>query len=269
MCNGLLVAAALSLAACGRIETGFVGVRTEFNKTVGPTVMAPGFYTAFFSSVDEYVVKEIEVKFDNLTPKGKDNLSLEDFDVSIFYQPFATDVAKMVIKYTGMSPVENGVHYPMFNLVERVGRSGVLDVVSRYDSLTMHTKRSELESAIKEQVQADLDAADKGQFIITKVIVRQVKTDKTLEGSIQRAVQMQKEIEAKELENKLAQAEAKRKITEAEGIATSNTKISASVTDNLIRYKQAEAMKEAAKLGTVVLMPMDSKTMVTLPALSK
>ena len=103
-----------------------------------------------------------------------------------------------------------------------------------------------------------------GQFKITKVIVRQIKTDPALEASIQRAVQMQKDTEAKTLELQLARAEATRKVAEATGIADANAKISASITDNLIRYKQAEAMKEAAKQGTVILMPMDTKPLINV-----
>lgn len=246
----------LALAACGRIETGHVGVRTDFNKQVELTEMNPGFYTAFLTSVDEYTVKEIEVKFDNLTPKGKDNLSLADFDVSLWYQPLATQVAEMYVKYSSMSPCENGVCYPAYNLVERVARGAIFDAVSQYESLTIHTKRGNLESKIKEMVQGELDKGDKGVFIITKVVVRQIKTDPQLEASIQTAVQMQKKTEAKQLEVQLAEAEAKRVIAEARGQATANSILAASLTDQYLRYKQIEATASFAGEGThTVLLP--------------
>jgi regulator of protease activity HflC (stomatin/prohibitin superfamily) len=162
--------------------------------------------------VDEYSVKEIEVKFDNLTPKGKDNLSLADFDVSIWYQPLASQVAEMYVKYSGMSLCDHGVCYPAYNLVARVAQGAIFDAVSQYESLTIHTKRTDLESRIKTLVQAELDKSDKGVFAVTKVIVRQIKTDPQLEASIQAAVRMQKQTEAKELEVKLARkAEARRR----------------------------------------------------------
>ncbi len=251
-----VIVVALMLAACGRIETGTVGVRTDFNKQVEMTEMNPGFYTAFLTSVDEYTVKEIEVKFDNLTPKGKDNLSLADFDVSLWYQPLASQVAEMYVKYSGMSPCDHGVCYPAYNLVARVAQGAIFDAVSQYDSLTIHTKRNDLEARIKSLVQHELDNGDNGVFVITKVVVRQIKTDPKLETSIQAAVQMQKQTEAKELEVKLAQAEAKRVIAEAEGQARANGILAASLTEQYLRYKQIEATASFAQQGThTVLLP--------------
>ena len=255
------VVVALALAGCGRIETGTVGVRTDFNKQVEMTAMNPGFYTAFLTHVDEYTVQEIEVKFDNLTPKGKDNLSLADFDVSLWYQPLASQVAETYVKYAGMSPCEKGICYPGYNLVARVSQGAIFDAVSQYDSLTIHTKRSDLESNIKKLVQVELDKSDKGVFTITKVVVRQIKTDPKLETSIQAAVQMQKQTEAKELEVKLAQAEAKRVIAEAEGQAKANTILANSLTDQYLRYKQIEATASFAGAGThTVLLPAGGAT---------
>ncbi len=241
-----IVASLLFVGGCGRIETGYVGIRTEFNKTVQTVPMNPGFYTAFLSHVDEYVVKEIEVKFDNLTPKGKDNLVLSDFDVSIWYQPNAAKIGDMAVKYAGMSAYSDGHWYPAFNLVERVARGAIFDVVSQYDSLTIHTKRAELENGITTAVQKELEMGDKGAFTVTKIVVRQIKTDPALEKSIQVAVQMQKQTEAKNLEVDLAKAEAKRLYAEAEGLAKANEKIASSITQQLIDLKKAEAMKECA-----------------------
>lgn len=257
----------MSLAACGRIETGYIGVRTDFNKTVQTSPMRPGFYTALFSHVDEYVVKEIEVKFDNLTPKGKDNLVLADFDVSIWYQPTAAKIPEMSIKYTGMSVKDDqkDFYYPMFNLVERTARGAIFDVVSQYDSLTIHTQRTLLEANIAKSVQTELDKSDKGDFFVTKVVVRQIKTDPALEKSIQKAVQMQKQTEAKMLEVKLAQAEAQRVVAEAEGQAKANQILANSLTEQYIKYKQIEMQAQFAGTGThTILFGNSSNALVSV-----
>ncbi|WP_460994023.1 hypothetical protein, partial [Staphylococcus aureus] len=73
-----------------------------------------------------------------------------------------------------------------------------------------------------------------------------IKTDPALEKSIQVAVQMQKQTEAKMLEVQLAEAEAKRLNAEATGKAAANLKIAASITQPLIDLKKAEAMKDCA-----------------------
>lgn len=252
----------LAFVGCGRIETGTVGVRTDFDKHVEMTEMQPGFYTAFLTDVKEYTVQEIEVKFDNLTPKGKDNLSLSDFDVSLWYQPEASQVAEQYVKYSAMSPCgESGMCYPGYNLVLRTAQGVIFDAVAEFDSLTIHTKREQLESRIKQLLQEELDKSDKDVFRITKVVVRQIKTDPKLEESIQAAVQMQKKTEAKELEVKLAQAEARRIVAEAEGQAKANTTLAASLTDQFIRYRQIQAMEQFAGEGThTVLLPVGGAT---------
>lgn len=252
MRNILIAVLAMATVACGRIETGNVGVRTDFNKQVETNELNPGFYTSFFTDVDEFVAKEIEIPFDSLTPKGKDNLVLADFDVSVYYKPNSGQVADLVIKYSGMSPrgEQNGFYYPALTLVERVSRGVIFDSVSKYESLTIHTKRAELEQDILKNLQAELDKNDKGAFTITNVIVRSIKTDPALEQSIQAAVQMQKKVEAKLQEVELARAEAERKRVEAEGTAKANSIIANSITDKYLEYKSIEMQGQFAREGT-------------------
>lgn len=255
----------LGLSACGRIETGNVGVRTDFNKTIEQEELPPGWYGALFTSVDEYVAKETELPLDDLRPKAKDNLTLRDLDVSIFYTVKQNHIAELSIKYSGMVRRDGSLLYPAYGLIERVGRGAVYDAIASFDSLTMHTRRSELERLIADQVQQDLDKSDKDVFHITKVIIRQVVTDPALEQSIQQAVQVQKQIEAKQNEVKLAQAEAERKRVEAEGTAKANKILADSLTDQYIRYKQVEALREFAGSGThTVLLPQNSNTLVNV-----
>ena len=57
---------------------------------------------------------------------------------------------------------------------------------------------------------------------------------------------MQKQVEAKKAELELARAEAARVVVEAQGTAQRNQILNASITDNLIRYKQALAQEDCA-----------------------
>lgn len=261
------------LSACGRIETGNVGVRTDFNKTIETTEIQPGWYGAFLTSVTEYVTKETELTLDNLRPKARDNLSLSDLDISVFYTVNPGNVAEMVIKYAGMSIAENDkeeegsnvLHYPAYKLIERISRGAVYDSIAQYESLTLHTKRSEIESDITTKIQSDLDSTDPGVFKITKVVIRQAITDPALEKSIQAAVQMQKQVEAKRNELELAKAEAERKEVEAQGVANANRIIAESLTDKYLQFKQIEAMEHFAGEGThTVLMPTGVTPLVNI-----
>lgn len=257
---------AMMVACGGRIQTGHVGVRTDFNKTIETTEVPPGWYFAFFTSVADFIAKETEVSMDNLNPKAKDNLSLADLDISVFYVANPGKIADMVVKYQGMSPLgENGYFYPSYDLIERYTRGAVYDTVSQFDSLTIHTKRGILEEAIKDQIQADLNKSDPDAFTITKVIVRQIKTDPALEQSIQRSVQVQKDIEAKKQQVDLAHAEAERVKVEAQGAAAANRIISDSIDNRLIELRRIEAMATFAREGThTVILPADTKALVNI-----
>lgn len=265
----LILIIVVAISACGRIETGNVGVRTDFNKTIETTELQPGWYGAVLTSVDEYVVKETELQLNDMRPKAKDNLTLADVDLSIFYTVNPTQVAELVIKYANMSGSGSDsfsfLKYPGYKLIERVARGSLYDTVAKFDSLTMHTKRSDIEASIMQQVQEDLDRSDKGVFTITKVVIRQVVTDQALEQSIQAAVQMQKQVEAKHNELELAKAEAARKIVEAQGIADSNDIIARSLTPSYLKYKEIEAMQSFAHEGThTVVLPSGINPLVSI-----
>jgi hypothetical protein len=263
----IAVAVATTLVGCGKISTGTVGLQTEFNGTLNPEPLPPGIYGAVFSHIDDYMAKEIEVKFDGLTPKGKDNLILADFDVSVWYQPTPGMIPQLVIKYAGMHPADNeGKLYPAFNLVDRVARGVIFDVVSKYDSLTIHTKRGVLEAEIQTALQKELDSNTiKGAFTITRAVVRQIKTDPQLDASIQRNVQMQKDIQSKQQEVELAKAEAARYIAEAEGTAKHNALISASLTPLMVEYKKALAMQECgSRAGCTMIVGTSATPIINL-----
>jgi regulator of protease activity HflC (stomatin/prohibitin superfamily) len=246
-----------SMVGCGRIETGHVGVRTDFNKTIEDTELSPGWYGSLFTDVDEYSTKEIEVAQNDMRPKAKDNLSLQDLDISVFYKVNPSKVSDMLVKYTGMTYENNdGLGLPAYGLVDRQSRSVIFQLIgTKYDSLSIHQKRIELETDILAALQSDLDKADPKVFEITKVIVRQVTTDVALEESIRASVRVQKEIEAKRQQIELAKAEAERKIVEARGEAQANEIIASSITGNLIKLREIEMTGKFAQAGThTVLM---------------
>lgn len=248
----LVAIMAIMLTGCfGRIETGNVGVRTEWNKSVQMDEVPVGFYVAVFSSVSEYVTKETEMKLDNQKPKAKDNLTIQDLDISVFYTVNPASVAEIKVKYANMTIRGNndGLYYPGYLLIERVVRGAMYDTIAKFDSLTLHTKRNDIEDAILAQAQADLNRTDPGVFTLTKSIIRQVVTDPELEESIRNAVMMEKTVEAKVNELQLAKAEAERLLVEANGQAAAIQVVAKSLTPEYVTFKQVEVMEGFAGNG--------------------
>lgn len=259
----LLAALALSttLTGCyGRIHTGDVGLRTDFNGHVAEQVEGEGFYTTFTSHVAENTIKEIVVDLNNLTPKAKDNLSLAELDVSVYYRLTSGDaVRRQFVKRSGQSRELNdgsAIWAPQYAFIDSLARSEVADAVSRHDSLTIHTQRTTLEKEVKDGLQKTLDASDAGDYQVTRVVVRQVRTDPTVEQSIRNVVAKGKELEAATLQVQVAEKNA-------EAVAkTANT-----LTPAFLQHEYNLALQKFAdsKNATVILDGSTSGKMINIP----
>jgi regulator of protease activity HflC (stomatin/prohibitin superfamily) len=206
------------------------------------------------SSVREYTTKESAINLDNMTPKAKDNLSLREMDITVYYKTDGSKIPGLQAKYANQSAYDHGIWYPAYNLVENMARTAAYEEVAKQDSLTIHQHRDEVALAMKENIQKALNESDPNTFTVTRVVMRQVVTDPAIEQSILQAVQVQKQIEAKNAELELAKAEARRTVAEAQGTAQRNQILNASITDTLIRYKQALAMEECASSGKCTMV---------------
>ena len=247
----LLVLAVLLLSgAFGVIDTGNVGVRTTLG-IVSQGEVEPGIFMKLplVSRVEEFSAKDIAIDLMDLTPKARDNLSLRDMDISVYYRAEAGAIADLYTKYAGQSQrAEDGDYLlPAYGLVLRVARNTAYEEVARVDSLVMHTRRQELSDAMHANMQAELDQTDPGVFKVTKVVIRAVATDPSIEESIRTAVANQKKLEAMEVQTQIAEKEAQIKVTEARGIAESNRIISGSLTREYLQHEANQALLKFAE----------------------
>jgi len=256
----LVVVGALLLGIFGTISTGNVGVRTTLG-VIGKEPVTPGVYMKwpFISSVDEFSAKEIAVELNDLKPKAKDNLSLREMDVTVYYRAEADRIAGLQSKYANQSirAPEGHYHLPAHDLVFRVARNRIYEEVAKVDSLVMHTRREELASEIQKNMQTELDRTDPGVFKITRVVVRAVVTDPSIEESIRAAVANQKKLEAMAVQTEIAKKEADVRVTEARGIAESNRIIAGSLTREYLQHEANQAMLRFAEKGNTntVIVP--------------
>jgi regulator of protease activity HflC (stomatin/prohibitin superfamily) len=259
---GAVVVLALLLlgGAFGTIDTGNVGVRTTLG-TMDRNEVTPGVYIKWplISRVQEFTGKEVSIDLTDLTPKARDNLSLRDMDISVFYRAEAAAIADLFAKYANQSALleDSGVMLPAYNLVFRVARNGAYEEVAKVDSLVMHTRRDELANAMHKNMQEELDSTDPGVFKVTRVVIRAVATDPSIEESIRTAVSNQKKLEAMEVQTRIAEKEAQIKVTEARGIADSNRIISGSLTREYLQHEANQALMKFAESGnsSTVVVP--------------
>jgi hypothetical protein len=118
----VVLAVAVLRGVVGTIATGNVGVRTTLGITSQDEV-SPGVYLKwpFISRVDEFTAKEVAIDLTDLTPKARDNLSLRDMDISVYYRAEGATIAELFAKYAGQSArADEGYMVPAYNLVRAV-----------------------------------------------------------------------------------------------------------------------------------------------------
>lgn len=264
---GVLIAllVALGLSSCGTIESGNVGVRTTLGK-VNPEEVEPGIYLGLpgISRVQEFSAKEIGLDLNDLTPKARDNLSLRDLDLTIYYRVASGSIADLYVKYAGQHTRDEGskVNLPAYAILQRLSRNAVYEQASRIDSLVMHTQRDELAASIRKSLQAELDANDKGVFVVSRVVIRGLTTDPAIEKAIQDAVAAQKQLETTKQRIAIAEAEAQVEVKKAEGIAKANQIINQSLTREYLQHESNLALQKFAEKGgtTTVVIPANMQT---------
>ena len=234
------------------IESGNVGVRKTLGK-VNPEESSPGlnFKIPGITQIAEFVGKEIAIDLTDLKPKAADNLSLRDMDVTIFYKAEGTQIADLYVKYANAHQYdgESDSYFPAYRLVYREARRAAYETVAKIDSLTMHRRREQISDSIKVRLQEALDGNDPGVFVVTRVVIRSVLTDPSIEESIREAVANQKRLEAKqvmvEIERKNAEIEAIR----AEGIARANDIINKTLTTEYLQHELNLTLQKFAETG--------------------
>ncbi|MDM3870386.1 SPFH domain-containing protein [Porticoccus sp. W117] len=245
------------------VDTGNVAVE----KTMGSVDMEEipaglNWKLPLITKAYEFSAKEIVIDFNNLTPKARDNLRLKDLDISVYYKVSPTNVAELMVKYA--SSYERGEEglLPAYGVVYREGRDVIYQEVTKIDSLELHRNRDELRDGISSNLQKKLDSKDPGVFTITRVAVRALNTDPTIEAAIQKAVQAQKQLEAKKVEVEIASKDAEIEIARAKGIAEANAIINKSLTPEYLQHELNEALKKFAENeGGVVVIPANMQNM--------
>lgn len=237
------LAVAAVLVGCTKVGTENVGVRTTFTGKVETEELGQGIHLAVLSDVDEFTGKEVSIELKDMQPKAADNLSLADMDVEIFYKVDKAQIADQFIKYANRHVRIDGVGVVSYLMVKSLGRESIYNEVTKYDSLQVHLNREKIAHDIKVNLQKKLDESDDGAYSITKVIVRNVKTDPSIEESIRLATQKNKELEAKLIEEKIADSQVR-----------INDKLTKSYTREMLRKMELDAMIEACSKGNTCII---------------
>src|SRR5688572_30235622 len=242
----------------GTIETGNVGVRTTLGN-VSMDEVTPGIYfrIPIVQSVETFVAKETSVELNDLKPKAKDNLSLQDLDVSVYFKVADGAVAELYVRYAGQHTLQDRRWFPAYNLVATLARNAAFEAAAKHDSLVLHTKRDDVAADMHATLQGELDKANKGVFTVTRVVIRALSTDRSIEQSIQNAVAAQKQLEQADIQIRIANKNAEAEIAKAHGIAKANAIINSTLTREYLQHETNLVLQKFAEKGgaSTVILP--------------
>ena len=253
-----VIVAVIAFMSAYTVETGNVSVERTLGKVNHEEqLQGLNFKMPILTSKQEFSAKEIAIDINDLTPKAADNLSLKDLDVSVFYRVPQERVSELYVKYAQTSGRgSDGIYLPAYGLVIREARSAIYEQVSKIDSLQLHKQRESLQTDVLSELQIRLERSDPGDIVITRVVVRALNTDPSIEAAIRDAVEAEKRLEAKAVQVEIAMKDAEIEIERAKGIAEANAIINESLTAEYLQHEVNTALlRFADNDGSVVVIP--------------
>lgn len=258
----------LGLSSCAVIRPGQVGVKSRLGKLSEKTVDAGlMFYNPLVSSIIRVPTRTINREMSMNLP-SKEGLTIQS-DVSILYRIDPTKVTTVI--------EEIGLNYDQ--IITSVFRSSAADVCSQFLAKDMHSgERRSIEMRITELMNEYLQPRG---FEIEAVLMKSITLPKGLAEAIEMKLEAEQdafrmeyilaqetkeaertEIKAEALKQQMIiAAEAKARVIEIEAEANklANDKLSQSLTPNVLKLKQIEALLELSKSPNAKTLFMNSQ----------
>ena len=254
-----IIAMMAFVAGCTRIETGEVGLRVNFNKTVELGELQPGSLNqTVIGDVMTFQVKDVSFSLENKNPLTADNTPLSDFDLSVVYSINPQKVAEIyTTKNRSYHAADSdGDVLLMYNRVATLVNNEAYKAVRQYPALEVVDKRQEIEKKIVDGVKQQLEGEGLGDSItVSQIEVRNALPNQQILAAATEYVRAQNELKIKATEVAIAQKESERMAALA------------SQGQQSIAYMQAKAQLNISegilhgKVNTIVV-PQDFKGIV-------
>ncbi|MGX7031282.1 SPFH domain-containing protein [Vagococcus zengguangii] len=223
-----------------RIENGYVGVRYSINGGVRDETLGQGIKFVGLDKVTQYPIRLQTIQAENMAIATSDGKKTS-VNIKYDYKIDPTKTSAMFKEFGNITSqdIEDGW---LKSKLQKEAR----EVYSQYTILDILSgKSSEAEAKLLDSYSKAVEV--KG-FVVEDVTVGVPDIDAETQKSIDAIVLSGQENEKAKLdaETKKTQADAKAYETtkQAEAEATANKKIADSVTENLIKYEEAQARKE-------------------------
>ncbi|MDA0985867.1 MAG: prohibitin family protein [Bacteroidetes bacterium] len=231
----LLVVVLLIFISKSSINIGYGEAGVLFKTFGGGVVtdeppLGEGFHViAPWNKVNIYNVKQQEVFESKMQVLSSNGLEIS-LDISVLYQPKISELG-LLHKTKG----ENYLNIIIIPQIRAVARS----IVGRYTPEQLYsTKRDAIQNEIFEETRK---AVEEQYVQLNAVLVRDVTLPIAIREAIERKLNQEQEALEYEFRIEKAKQEAERQRIDAEGKATANRILSASLTDKILQEKGIEA----------------------------
>ena len=248
------------LTGCERLETGEVGLRQDFNKTINQTELYPGsFNQTLIGSVLVFQTKQIALQLTGLQPQTSDHSTLADLDITVIYNISPTAVYDLYTTkaHAFNATSEKGDVFLMYNYMTTIANSAAYKAASKVTALDATSSRAQIEAdTVAFMRQALKDEGLEGKIVVDQAQVKKVLPAQSIIESANAVINQTNALRAKQIEVDIAQKEAARL-----AMLSSNQQNIA-----YMKVKALADIAEGVKDGKVktVIVPWDFKGMLNV-----
>ena len=240
------------MTSCAVIRPGDVGIKRTLGKLKGKTkTQGVIFFNPFTSTIVRVPIRTVNKEI-RLNLPSKEGLNVQA-EISILYHIEEEKVSEII------STV--GRKYEQ-TLILSTFRSASADVCARFFAKDMHSgQRGVIEKEIKTQMSKLLDGRG---FEIEAVLLKSITLPKGLYAAIEAKLRAEQEAQQMTFVLQREEKEAERKRIEAQGVRDAQLIIKEGITEENIKWKSLEVLKEISMSPNAKLILTDGKTPVLI-----
>lgn len=234
------------------IRPGDVGIKRTLGKLKGKTkTQGVIFFNPFISTIVRIPIRTVNKEI-RLNLPSKEGLNVQA-EISILYHIEEEKVSEIITTV--------GRKYEQ-TLILSTFRSASADVCARFFAKDMHSgQRGIIEKEIKTQMSKLLDGRG---FVIEAVLLKSITLPQGLYAAIEAKLRAEQEAQQMTFILQREEKEADRKRIEAQGIRDAQLIIKEGITDENIKWKSLEVLKEISMSPNAKLILTDGKTPVLI-----
>jgi regulator of protease activity HflC (stomatin/prohibitin superfamily) len=234
------------------IRPGDVGIKRTLGKLKGKTkTQGVIFFNPFISTIVRIPIRTVNKEI-RLNLPSKEGLNVQA-EISILYH-IEEDKVSEIISTVGRKYEQT--------LILSTFRSASADVCARFFAKDMHSgQRGIIEKEIKTQMSKLLDGRG---FVIEAVLLKSITLPQGLYAAIEAKLRAEQEAQQMTFILQREEKEADRKRIEAQGIRDAQLIIKEGITDENIKWKSLEVLKEISMSPNAKLILTDGKTPVLI-----